>query len=318
MPNLTVAVIGAEGYAAGIGKKGTTSDITFYNAKKDRNTITCIEPSRYPERISSLFFAIAIADLALLVVEEITQAFAESVVMLDTAGVEKGWLVCRNYISSEEVAPLVKGTVVERYGFHEDDPNRLRELFFGRAAGSGGREEAYGAVAVDHHYPVKGVGTVALGNVTGGTIRVHDDLRVLPTEKVAHVRSIQVHEVEENRASRGDRVGLALKGIDAGELDRGHVLSNDPSLEVTHILSGRAELVRFWKAPLREGMLVHLGHWMQFVPARIAHVDNSGDWRRPVVTFRAERELVFPPKARVLIHYLEGGKLRVAGRIVPE
>ncbi|HNI42724.1 MAG TPA: elongation factor Tu, partial [Methanoregulaceae archaeon] len=50
MSNLTVAVIGPEGYAQDLGKKGTSSDITFYNLKKGDNTITFLEPTRYPER----------------------------------------------------------------------------------------------------------------------------------------------------------------------------------------------------------------------------------------------------------------------------
>ncbi|MDH7592729.1 MAG: EF-Tu/IF-2/RF-3 family GTPase [Methanomicrobiales archaeon] len=322
MPNLTIAVIGPEGYASQLGKKGTTSDITFYNAKKDQNTVTYIEPSRYPERVSSLFYAVSTADMALLVVDEMTPAFGESVVMLDMVGVERGVVVCRNYLSREEVLRVVKGTVVERFAFEADDPVHLRERFLAAAkeASHGGAKGAgvrCGAVAVDHHFPVKGVGTVALGGVVEGTIRVHNDLRVLPTEKVAHVRSIQTHDDDVSEASRGDRVGLALKGIEAEELDRGYVLSNDPSLEVSRVISGRAELVRYWKAPLREGMIVHLGHWMQFVPARIAFVDSSGDWRRPVVTLRADRELVHPRDGRIIIHYLEGERLRVVGGIVP-
>lgn len=56
MPNLNVAVIGPEGYAKDLGKKGTVSDITFYNLKKDDITVTIIEPTRYPEKLSSLFF----------------------------------------------------------------------------------------------------------------------------------------------------------------------------------------------------------------------------------------------------------------------
>jgi len=319
MPNLTVAVIGPGGYAGHLGKKGTVSDITFYNQKRDQTTVTYVEPGRYPEKISSLFFAVSMADMALLIVDEINPAFGECVLMLDAAKVEKGVLVLRNYLSPEQVLPLVKGTVVENYTIEPDDHNHLREMFL-EAAGkqpAGAKGLKYGSVPVDHHFPVKGVGTVVLGGVAEGTIRVHDELRVFPTIRVAHVRSIQKHDEDVPEATEGDRVGLALKGIEAGDLDRGFVLSNNPSLTVSGILNGRAELVRYWPGPLREQMVVYLGHWMQFIPARVAYVNNSGDWRRPEVTFRSEKELVFPPGATVLIHHLEGGKLRVVGRIVP-
>ena len=164
---------------------------------------------------------------------------------------------------------------------------------------------------------MKGVGIVVLGGVAEGTIRAHDQLKVLPTGKVAHLRSIQKHDDDVTEAAAGDRVGLALKGVEADDLDRGYVLSTNPSLVCGNILNGRAELVRYWPAPLKEQMVVYLGHWMQFVPARIAFVNNAGDWKRPEITLRSEKELVYPPGASILIHYLEGGRLRVVGRIVP-
>ncbi|NLB01670.1 MAG: elongation factor Tu, partial [Methanomicrobiales archaeon] len=48
MGNLNVAVLGPAGYAKDLGKKGTESDITFYNLKKGEDTVTIIEPTRYP------------------------------------------------------------------------------------------------------------------------------------------------------------------------------------------------------------------------------------------------------------------------------
>ena len=127
MPNINVAVIGPLEYAKELGKKGTVSDITFYNLKKDETTVTFIEPSRYPEKLSSLFFAVSMAQKVILVVDEINAQFGESVLMLDCAGMKDGILVLRNYITPEQVAPLVRDTVVEGYRIAEDDRFRLRE-----------------------------------------------------------------------------------------------------------------------------------------------------------------------------------------------
>jgi hypothetical protein len=62
-------------------------------------------------------------------------------------------------------------------------------------------------------------------------------------------------------------------------------------------------------------MVIHVGHWLQFIPARVAFVDNSGDWKRPLLTLRTEVELVYFPGDRIILHYLDGGKLRVAGTL---
>jgi selenocysteine-specific translation elongation factor len=320
MSNLTVAVIGPEGYAGELGKKGTSSDITFYNLKKDNHTVTWIEPSRYPERLSSLFLAVSQASQAILVVDEINVVFGECVVMLDCAGITRGFLVLRNYITPEQVAPLIRDTVVGGYLLVPDDKWALREKMLQEAESipGGDGEGKAGAVPVDHFYQVRGIGTVVLGEVVEGTIGRHDTLRVWPTKKVAQVRSIQKHDDDAERAMAGDRVGLALKGIDVGDLDRGYVLSANPSMSSSPTLSGRATLTRYWPSPLKEGMVIHVGHWMQFLPARVAFVDNAGDWRRPLVTLRTEKELVYLPGSRIILHYLEGAKLRVAGTMILE
>ncbi len=65
MSNLNVAVIGVPDYSKELGKAGTISDITFFNLKKEEVTVTIIEPSRYPEKLSSLFYAISMALLVL-------------------------------------------------------------------------------------------------------------------------------------------------------------------------------------------------------------------------------------------------------------
>jgi selenocysteine-specific translation elongation factor len=317
MSNITVAVIGPEGYAEDLGKKGTSSDITYYNLKKGEHTVTLIEPVRYPERLSSLFFAISMAHRAILVVDEISAAFGECVLMLDCAGIREGMLVLRNYITPEQIAPLIRGTVVEQYNLVPDERARMREHLIEEAEkirewpDSAGK----GAVPVDHAFPVKGIGVVVLGQVARGTIARHETLRVLPTRKTAQVRSIQKHDDDALSAVAGDRVGLALKGIEVEDLDRGYVLSANEEITSSTTVSGRASLVRFWPSPLKEDMVIHVGHWMQFLPARLAFVDNSGDWKRPLLTLRTEKELVYFPQDRIILHYLDGGKLRVAGTL---
>jgi hypothetical protein len=66
---------------------------------------------------------------------------------------------------------------------------------------------------------------------------------------------------------------------------------------------------------MKEGMVLHIGHWMQFLPCRVTHVATGSDWRMPTLTLALDTKLVFPPHARAVLHYLEGGKLRVAGTL---
>ncbi|MDR9816179.1 MAG: EF-Tu/IF-2/RF-3 family GTPase [Candidatus Methanoculleus thermohydrogenotrophicum] len=318
MGNLNVAVLGPEGYAKNLGKRGTASDITFYNLKRDADTVTFVEPTRYPERLAPLFYAASMADAALVVVSEITPVFGEWVLMLDEAGVEQGYIVLQNYLTPGDLAPFLRGTVFERYEFVDEDSIVLRDRLLARAHARESVEPAAGAVGtipLDHHFNVRGIGTVILGCVVQGGVRKHDVLKIYPGEQAVTVRSIQKHDDDFDWAAEGDRVGLALKNIESDALDRGFVLSSDPGIRTQANLEVRANLVRYWPAPLTAGMVLHLGHWMQFIPARVEAVRDEGDWRRPTLTLVLEKDLIYLRGDTAVLHYLEGGKLRIAGSI---
>jgi selenocysteine-specific translation elongation factor len=316
MANLNVAILGAPDYAKDLGKKGTASDLTFYNLKKGENTVTFIEPTRYPERLAPLFYAVSMAQKALLVVDQINPAFGETVIMLDCVGLKSGIVILRNYLSREQIAPLIKGTVVETYEFLGDDKNVLREKLLddvSRAVTSS--DSVTGTMPVDHSFNVRGIGTVVLGSVAEGTIKKHDELRVLPGEKTALVRSIQKHDEDFDWAGPGERTGIALKGVEVEDLDRGTILTNDPSIKQVSTIAAKAEIVKYWPSPLKEGMVLHLGHWMQFIPARIQAVRAEGDWHRPELSLNLDKMLAYRPGARAVLTYPEGGKLRVVGSV---
>ena len=315
MPNLNVAVLGAPEYSKGLGKKSTASDITFYDVKEGEVTVSLVEPTKYPEKLAPLFYATSLADIAILVVDELGPTFGETAVMLDCIGVKKGYLVLRNYITPDQIAPFTKGTVLEGYAHANDDPLTLRETLLSQAMKLGSEEPAAknhaGSVPVDHYFDVKGVGTVVLGCVAEGAIRRHDSVKILPSDKQAEIRSIQKHDDDFDWAVKGDRVGFALKGVSIEELERGTVLTNNSRIISRRTITGRAEMVKYWQKPLTEGMVVHLGHWMQFEPARIESVDAGDDQSAPSLTLSLQKDLVFLPGSKAVVTSLEGSKLRV-------
>ena len=71
MGNLNVVTAGSLEFAKDVGKKGTVTDMTFYELKRGNDSVTLIEPSKYPEKLSSLFYSVAMAEYAILVVEKI-------------------------------------------------------------------------------------------------------------------------------------------------------------------------------------------------------------------------------------------------------
>lgn len=320
MGNLTVAVLGSEGYAGNLGKKGTSTDITFYNLKKDNNTLTFIEPSRYPERLAPLFYAVSLAKTAIIAVDEVNSLLGECIVMLQVAGIERGYFVLRNYVSKEKILPLIKGTILENFEIINDDPIQLREQLIAEAAKQPSLELAagqqpIGVVPIDHAFNVKGVGVVVLGVVANGFIQKHANLNVLPAGKTTQVRSIQKHDEEWDLSSEGDRVGLALKGIDVENLDRGTVLTNDPTVKTNKTLTCEAHLIKYWPSPLKQDMVMHIGHWTQFLTAKIDSATEETDFRKVTITLTLDKPLAYRPGDKAVLMYLEGAKLRIAGSI---
>ena len=320
MGNLTVVVLGKPGYSSTIAKKGTSTDITLYNLKKGENTVTLVEPSRYPERLAPLFYACSIAKKAIVVIDELNSILGESLVMLQSCGIVNGCFVLRNYITPDKIRPLVKDTVLENYKVISDDPIALKEMLLAEAAKifihkSMSKEEPLGTVPVDHAFNVKGIGVVILGIVAKGVITVHASMNMLPGTKTTQIRSIQKHDDNFDLSNEGDRVGLALKNIKITDVDRGTVLTSDPKIKSSKQFKTVASLVKYWTVPLKVGMVLHLGHWMQYIKTKIEAINNGGNWRRPNLTLSLEKEMVYNPGDTAVLVYLEGGKLRVAGTI---
>ncbi len=319
MGNLTVAVLGNLGYSNNLAKKGTSTDITLYNLKKGDDVITFIEPTRYPDRLAPLFYACSLANKAIVVVDELNANLGEILVMLQCCNINKGYFVLRNYIPKEKIQPLVKGTILENYDFMIDDPNVLKEAFIFDASKDIQSSDLglfSGTVPVDHSFNVKGVGAVILGVVTDGVIQKHVSLNVLPGMKTTQARSIQKHDDQFDRAYKGDRVGLALKNIKVDDVERGTVLTSDVTVKSSKYVNSRAFLVKYWSIPIKVGMVIHLGHWMQVLASKVESVNEGIDWRNPELTLMLEKELVYRPGDTAVLMYLEGGKLRVAGTVM--
>lgn len=271
-PSVTVALLGDKELASSLGKKGTQSDITLYNHVREGHATTLVVPTQFPEKFPPLLQALAMADRAVLAVDRLDRALAETIATLDLLDIGVD-LRLGPGVGEEELRRALKGSRLESFPFAPADAARLREEMEGwGAAPAPGPTLA----RLDHAFPVKGVGAVGLGVVRRGTLRAHDRLRLYPTEKEVEVRSIQVHDVDVPEAGVGERVGVALKGVEAEELFRGQCLAPAGSLEAGARLVGRApKRCRYYKGTLAPGASVHLSVGLMAVPARVEALDEG-------------------------------------------
>jgi len=273
MSGVTVAVLGAGDIAKELGKKGTASDVTLFNLVHDDLAITLVEPTQFPEKIPPLLASIAMADHCLLVLTELSKPVAETIATLELSDVPTT-VVMGPAIGETDVVRLLKGGRLAAAPRVPLDFPHLRELVEGLSTAA---RPGPVRVPIDHSFPVKGVGAVALGVVRQGTLHAHERLRLYPTAKVAEIRSVQVHDVDRKEAVTGERVGVALKGVEADELERGQVLAPENSLRAGTPLSlGPLEKCRYYRGDAGTGAQLHLCLGLQAVPASLDEVGPSG------------------------------------------
>ncbi|OYR55781.1 GTP-binding protein [Halorubrum sp. Ea1] len=120
------------------------------------------------------------------------------------------------------VVPLLRTSAVTKDGLGTLD--RLFETLPKRAT----PERAEFRMYVDRSYKVTGVGAVASGTVNSGTVEAGDELLLGPMAdgsfREVEARSIEMHYHRVDKASAGRIVGIALKGVDEAEIERGMAL----------------------------------------------------------------------------------------------
>jgi selenocysteine-specific elongation factor len=92
-------------------------------------------------------------------------------------------------------------------------------------AGAGERSDrARPRLFVDRSFTIAGAGTVVTGTLTGGALRVGDEVVLLPDERRARIRSLQTHRSSVDEAVPGSRVAANLAGLDRRSVRRGDAL----------------------------------------------------------------------------------------------
>jgi len=266
MRHATAVMIGPDDWYSSIGKETSDTSFRISALKRDDRITTVLAPSRYPEKIWSLLFPLSLTDTVFLNVDRIDRNLGETLIALDLAGMKKGRMNVADTVDRSMFASLVKGTVVEGYSDMDPDPATLREELLDI---ENGWPDGSTRIVIDQAFPVKGVGTVALGFVTSGTVRKHQDLFAFCSGQRTQVRSIQIHDRDHSEAPAGSRVGLALKNITPEDLPRGSLLSEEGSASSTDILDLSVRVSDYWKEPMEAGRRIHLWSSLQFVPAEV-------------------------------------------------
>ena len=218
---MNISVVGSKGLAASLAKKGTVSDIALYNTSFQGDYFTFVEPEIYPEKVQTLFQAIAMTQFTLLYVkrELPKQTLGECIVALDMLKA-KGAIVLDG-VEKAEISPLLGQTSLKDWPVLENNTAKIMTLL---ASSQPSKVSGGPKILIDHAFLVKNVGTVALGTMLSGEIKKYEKLTLFPANKEVMIKSIQIHDKDYDKAGCWDRVGLCLKGVDAEEVKRGYII----------------------------------------------------------------------------------------------
>jgi selenocysteine-specific elongation factor len=130
-------------------------------------------------------------------------------------------------------------------------------------------------LAVDRAFTLAGVGTVVTGTVFSGTVRIGDELRLVPGERTVRVRGIHAQNQQAEAAHAGQRCALALAGVTKDEVHRGDWACT-PAIALA---TARVDvLLTLWPdeaKPLRSGATVHAHLGASDVMASVALLDRD-------------------------------------------
>ncbi len=288
-----------------LAKKGTESDISIFDKREGDTAISIAVPMTYPERMQPLLQSLRISDASVLFAEAVDATLGELIVALSAFGLN-GAIVTPAGLS-EKVLSIARTrlpgwTLIES---GDECEQRLREFILGLEVRRNPDAEFW-RVDVDHSFEVKGVGTVALGIVSKGTVHVHDKVFGQPGASEGSSRSIQIFDVDHDEAEAGSRVGLALKGMTPAQVPRGTVLTNNAHMRSAKSCSINFQRESFYREPLEGGKIIHINAGLQCVQSRIIDAGERLDTE-------FDQEVAFEEENAVLFNARPPGQLRIAG-----
>ncbi|HTH65452.1 MAG TPA: selenocysteine-specific translation elongation factor [Gemmatimonadales bacterium] len=219
-------------------------------------------------------------DAALLVIaadEGIMPQTEEHLAIVELLGVRRGIpVITKRDLVDDEWLALVESDVAARLASSPvrwDSPvatssvtgaglDALREALRHLAADLVERPQAdLFRLPIDRVFALPGAGTVVTGSSWSGVASVGDSVRLLPLDRDARIRSIEVHGQAAEQALPGSRTALALVGVDKQELERGHVAVTGDGWRSSRLIDAAIDLLPGAPRPIqvRTRVRVHLG-----------------------------------------------------------
>lgn len=159
---------------------------------------------------------------------------------------------------------------------------------------------------IDRVFTVAGFGTVVTGTLSDGSLRVGEEVEILPGGLRGRIRGLQSHKRKETSAIPGSRTAVNISGVNVDEVRRGDVLVHPGDYRATALLDVHFRLLPDSSLPLRHNAEVKLFLGSAEVVARVRvlgedEIPPGGEgWlqlelKSPVVAARGDRYILRRP-----------------------
>ncbi len=159
---------------------------------------------------------------------------------------------------------------------------------------------------VDRVFTMSGFGTVVTGTLVDGSLRVGDELEILPSGLRGRVRGLQTHRQKEDQAAPGSRTAVNVSGLDVDQIQRGEVLIHPRQYHASQRLDVQFRMVQDASSALKHGTEVKLFIGASEVVGKVRVLGDDQlppgtdgflqlELRDPVVAVRGDRYILRRP-----------------------
>ena len=171
---------------------------------------------------------------------------------------------------------------------------------------------------IDRVFAAKGAGTVVTGTLTGGMLRVDDELVVLPGGHEVRVRALQSQYADRTKVGPGNRVAANLSGVSYDLLSRGDVLVRNGDWHVTRRVDASLQVLGSLDRPVtrRGAHLAYIGSGEHPVRVRVLGPDAIDPGVEGAVRFHLPVGLPLVPGDRFILRESGQGVTLGGGEIL--
>jgi selenocysteine-specific elongation factor len=306
--------------------RGMTIDLGFaWLTLPSGREVSIVDVPGHESFIKNMLAGVGGIDVALLVVaadEGVMPQTAEHLAILDLLRVQSGvvaltkcdlvddeWLeLVRDEVrqclrpTTLAAAPIIACSAVTRAGL----PELLAALDAALDASPGRRDMGRPRMSVDRVFTITGFGTVVTGTLMDGTLRLGQEVEILPRGLRARVRGIQSHKQAVDHGLPGTRIAANLAGVAKSDIARGDVLTLSARMRPTTAMDVRLDVIASAPRGVAQNAELHVYCGAAEVAARVALLDadsiepGASGWaqlrlRQPLVVARGDRFIVRVP-----------------------